>query len=138
MPRIMLKNLNIFSLFFLLGLLTIALSSYEEATPNFYTEDQITGKWFAKEIDNSIIEVSKNSNQKWQGKIIKSDNKETIGKTIFLAEYQSKDKNYTGTLYKPDGDIEVAATLTLLSSQKLKVVGKKFFMSKTFYFTKTN
>ena len=96
-------------------------------------ENTIEGVWFAKELENSTIEITKNNKNIWIGKIIESDNKSIINKIIFNNLKSDNEAKWIGKLTNPIKEIEVDAKLNLVNPNKLKIVGKKFFFTKTFY-----
>ena len=94
----------------------------------------IIGVWKATDLNNSIIELYKGKDGLLFGKIIDSDEKAWIDKVIFTnGKYDSKEDHWQGNLYSLKRKVTIGATLSLASKNKLKVVGKKFFMTKTFY-----
>lgn len=96
-------------------------------------ENTLEGVWFAKELQNSSIEITKNNKNIWVGKIIESDNKSIINKIIFNNLKSDNEGKWIGKLTNPIKEIEVDAKLNLVNPNKLKIVGKKFFFTKTFY-----
>jgi uncharacterized protein (DUF2147 family) len=102
-------------------------------------ENAIKGIWAATEMNNSQIEIYKAADGLWYGKILKSDESKTIGKVIFRkGKYDATTKKWTGELVKPDNGMILTAELNLESNSNLQVKGSKFFMTKTFYWTKLN
>ena len=102
-------------------------------------ENAIKGIRAATEMNNSQIKIYKASDGLWYGKIIKSDDAKTIGKVIFRkGKYDATTKKWTGELVKPDNGMTLTAELNLESNGKLKVKGSKYFITKTFYWTKLN
>lgn len=71
----------------------------------------------------------------YYGKIIKDqDKKGALGKTTFKKlKYDPKSKSFKGTMSPPDRDMEIDAIITFEGNDKLKVVAKKFLMTKTVY-----
>ncbi len=98
---------------------------------------KIKGVWLAKENDNALIELFQEDDGKWIGKIITSDARESIGKKIFInGVYNHEDNMWEGILIKPDNGLEVSATISLVTDQKIKIVGQKYFLTKTFFWLK--
>lgn len=101
-------------------------------------ENTLEGVWFAKELENSIIEITKNNKNIWAGKIIASDDKKIIGRIVFDNIKSDNNGNWVGKLTDPKKEIEVDAKFNLENPNKLKLVGKKFFFTKTFYWVRKN
>lgn len=96
-------------------------------------KNTLEGVWFVKELENSIIEIVKNNKNIWIGKIIASDDKKIIGRIVFDNIKSDNNGNWVGKLNDPKKEIEVDAKFNLENPNKLKLVGKKFFFTKTFY-----
>ncbi len=97
--------------------------------------DAILGTWYAEELEKSTIEM-KVEDEKYFGMIINSADPDYVGKkVVFDLVYQSDETNYTGRIYAISRKMELDGTFTL-EDDKLKVVGKKFFMTKTFFWTR--
>ena len=100
-------------------------------------EGAILGNWKAPDLENSTIKVYKSSNGYFYGKIIDSDKKEWINEIILKkAKFDPKTKSWKGQIYSLARDITIDVTLSLESTQKLKLVGKKYFFTKTFYWSR--
>ena len=91
------------------------------------------GNWIAKDLANSTIEVVKIGKEHWKGKIIASDDKTIIGKIVFDNVKSDGKGNWIGKLTNPIKEIDVNATFHLDNENTLKLLGKKFFFTKTFY-----
>ena len=104
----------------------------------FTTNDpSILGTWKAADLENSIIEVYEDKDGFLYGKIIESDKKEWINEVILKkVKYAPKDKVWMGEIYSLKRKMTVKVTISLESNKKLKLIGKKFFMTKTFYWEK--
>lgn len=101
------------------------------------TENAIKGIWDASEMTYSQIEIYKATDGLWYGKILKAEDSKTISKVIFLkGKYEATSKKWVGVLVKPDNLMSLTAELSLEPNGKLKVKGSKYFMTKTFYWTK--
>ncbi len=116
--------------------LFLSLATFSQS-PN--AENAIKGVWDATEMNNSQIEIYKAEDGLWYGEILKSDESKTIGKEIFrVGKYDATSKKWVGELIKPDNGMTLTAELSLEANGKLKVKGSKYFMTKTFYWTKLN
>ncbi|MDW3209652.1 MAG: DUF2147 domain-containing protein [Reichenbachiella sp.] len=101
------------------------------------TKGDISGTWYAEEMDQSTIEVTQLSDGSYEGIIRSSAKNEFVGhKVIYDFEYDSDEKDYKGTINSAARNMELDGTIVLEEKGKLKITGKKFFMTKTFYWTK--
>jgi uncharacterized cupredoxin-like copper-binding protein len=96
----------------------------------------ILGKW--KNLDEGKamqMEIYLAQDGKYYGKIINDNNQPSKNGTIALKalQYDAPTASYKGTMQPPDSKMEIQITATLVGNNKLKMVGKKLFMSKTFY-----
>jgi uncharacterized protein (DUF2147 family) len=106
---------------------------------NFQTkEKQIVGYWNSKEGNSKKIEIYLDKDGYFQG-ISAPSNKDKKSKKILKdLKYDSKTNSYKGTMSPPDKDILLDVTLTITSNNELKIVARKFIMSKTIYFVSAN
>jgi uncharacterized protein (DUF2147 family) len=107
---------------------TFLLSSFIQKENNSFE-----GNWIAKDLANSTIEVTKNGKDYWQGKITASDDKSIIGRKVFDKIKSDGKGNWVGKLTDPIKEMDVNATFHLDNANTLKLVGKKFFFTKTYY-----
>ncbi len=120
-----------------LGVIAINASSDYELSDN--QVDWFKGEWLASDFDNSTIKIYKAKNGFWYGKILTSDNPEFVDKLILKkATYDTKKAALVGTIYHPELLVSIHATLTKEKEKKLKLVGTRFLMTKTFYWTRKN
>lgn len=101
-----------------------------------FSQDNIEGKWQAKDLDNSVIKVYKEANL-YYGKIVESEQADYIGQIVlkkFIYD-QSKD-TWKGTIYSPKRKMEITGTITLETPDKIKLIGRKYFVKKTFYWNR--
>ncbi len=96
----------------------------------------ILGKW--KNLDEGKamqLEIYLGQDGYYYGKIINDNNQPSKNGTIALKtlQYDAAMGSYKGAMQPPDSKMEINITATLLGNNKLKMVGKKLFMSKTFY-----
>jgi len=104
---------------------------------NLFGQDALIGNWFAKDLENSTIQIYREKDNQIYAKIIKSDDAELIDHMVLERMiYNPAKKVWQGTISSPRRPIEVDGTITLISNDKLKLVGKKYFLTKTFYWTK--
>jgi hypothetical protein len=100
------------------------------------TEHDIIGKWKGEDKPDMQSEFYLAKDGLYYGKIIKdTENKGTLGRIILKKfKYNVKTNSFKGTMSPPDRDMELDATITFESNDKLKIVAKKFIISKTIYF----
>ncbi len=105
---------------------------------SFIQEKQNTfeGFWIAKDLANSTIQVTKRRKEVWQGKITASEDKTIIGKVVFDNIKSDGKVNWVGKLTDPIKDLTVNAMFHLDNENTIKLVGKKFFITKTYYWVR--
>lgn len=102
-------------------------------------ETKISGNWYCEEMDKSTIQVYKEKDGYWYGKIAASDVKSNVGKIILdKFKFNPKENTMTGTMIRPSNGMEINATVSMESDTKLKVVGKKLIVTKTFYWVRNS
>ena len=110
----------------------IALLTFKAAAQT--STGSITGTWYAEELDQSVIEVVRLKDGNYEGVIQSSSKEEYVGhKVIYDFEYDPEENHYTGTISSAARNIKLDGTLVLEEDGRLKLVGKKFVMTKTFY-----
>lgn len=122
-----------FSLLICIALAVLLFSSAFAPT----TQASIVGIWEAPDLENSTIQVYQDTDGLFYGKIIESDRQDWIGEVILKeTTYDADEKAWKGEIYSLRRFFTVDAVLTLESTDKLKLVGSRFFLSKTFYWTR--
>ncbi|MEL6254863.1 MAG: DUF2147 domain-containing protein [Bacteroidota bacterium] len=117
-------NLIYFSLFFLLTAFSLS-------------QESISGKWFSPDLSNSTIEIYKAEDGFQYGKIVESDEKDWIGETVLKKlAYDQKAKSWKGEVYSLVRKMTIDVEVTTTNESKLKLVGSRFFFTKTFYWSK--
>jgi uncharacterized protein (DUF2147 family) len=96
----------------------------------------ILGKW--KNLDEGKamqLEIYLAQDGKYYGKVINDNDQPSKNGTIALKalQYDAAMGSYKGTMSPPDANMDIHVTLSLQNVNKLKMVGKKLFISKTFY-----
>jgi len=95
------------------------------------------GVWYAPENNNSTIEITQDKKGEITAVIIDSDEKAGIGHVLITDGKYDSDKNEIKcTLHRAGSSMKVGTTITKESNEKIKVVGKKFLMKKTFYWSR--
>ncbi len=104
--------------------------------PDFWKtqqENQFAGTWLAKEMNNSAISLYKQEDGRWYAKILLSDDTNLKNFIIFSGGiYSAESKTIKGILRRKDSTMKIDATLSMVEKNQLKIVGTKFFISKTF------
>lgn len=95
----------------------------------------LLGKWKGEDKPNNHTEFFQEKDGLYYGKLIfEGVEKKNIGKILFKKmTYNTAKKEFKGWMSPPEGDMEIDASLTFISPDKLKIVVRKFLMSKTIY-----
>ncbi len=101
-------------------------------------ESTLLGKWKNETDASKTSEFFKASDGFYYGKIVSDTGKPSnVGKLVLKKlKFDPKEKNFTGMMSPPDKKIELDITITFITADKIKVVGKKLLFSKTFYFSR--
>jgi hypothetical protein len=102
--------------------------------------DKMLGKWSFDENSKSIVEVYLAKDGMYYGKIISAgDEKMKVGHLVFQkCKYEASSTSLKGIIKPSDTAKEMNVTISLDKDGKLKAVAKKFFMSKTLFFSKVS
>jgi len=96
--------------------------------------ESIAGVWYAEELEQSMIEVVKKSDGDYEGVIQSSSEEKYVGhKVIYDFKYDPKENHYTGTISSASRNMKLDGTIILEKDGRLKLTGKKLFMTRTFY-----
>jgi hypothetical protein len=100
--------------------------------------ETIAGKWQAENDANRQSEIYLAKDGFYYGKLIAEKGKtENLGKLILKKlKYDSATQTFKGTMSPPDRNMELEATVSFVGKDKLKIVARKFLMSKTVYFVR--
>jgi hypothetical protein len=96
----------------------------------------ITGNWQAEDKTKDMqMEIYLARDGNYYGKIINDNSKVTKNGTLVLRQlrYNENKQQYNGTIKPPDASLTLNATVTLENTNRIKIVAKKFVMSKTMY-----
>lgn len=105
-------------------------------TTSLYSQkanENLNGNWYAEELSKSTINFYQNKNGIFFGKIIKSDEKDKIGRIPF--ENFTFNKNtglYTGTIQSARSFFTLDGEIRFVDSKTIKIKGTRLFMTKTF------
>ncbi|MEO1050543.1 MAG: DUF2147 domain-containing protein [Bacteroidota bacterium] len=130
--KMLIKQLTLIGLGIWVALISIKASAQTGGS-------KIEGKWYAKDLEKSIIEVTKTSDGTYEG-VVKSSAKESYvgGKVIRYFTYDADKQLYKGKIYSLARGMELDGEIVLEKDGRLKLTGRKFFMTKTFYWTRSN
>lgn len=116
---------------FLSSILFLSLTTFAA------NDASIIGNWKAPDLENSTIQVYKSNDGYFYGKIIESDKPEWVDEVILKkVKYFPEDEVWKGKIYSLKRKMSIDVTINLETENKLKLVGKKLFMTKTFYWTR--
>jgi hypothetical protein len=96
----------------------------------------ITGNWQAEDKSKDMqMEIYLARDGNYYGKIINDNNKASKNGTLVLQQlrYDEKKQQYNGTIKPPGASLTLNATVTMENTNRIKIVAKKFAMSKTMY-----
>jgi uncharacterized protein (DUF2147 family) len=99
----------------------------------------ITGIWKMEEDKKPMqVEMYLSGDGNYYGKIINDNSKKSKnGKVVFQElKYSENTNTYKGRMQSPDNDAVVTITIYFDNNNRLKVVGKKYLMTKTFHFSR--
>lgn len=101
------------------------------------SEKSIEGNWYAEELSKSTIKIFKDGTGALSGKIIKSSDAGLINK-ILLSEFkfQTDKNNFVGKVKPPKRNFTIDGEITKIGENSLRLVGSRFFISKTFILEK--
>jgi hypothetical protein len=116
-------------LFFLI----LHVSTMYAAVPN-----SLIGKWKGEDKPNNHTEFFVAKDGFYYGKLIyEGVETKNLGNLIFKkVKFNSAKNNYQGKMCPPDANLEIDATISFITPNKLKIVLKKLLLSKTIYFVR--
>lgn len=92
----------------------------------------IIGKWKAEDQPDKGSEIYLAKDGLYYGK-------ESNGKILLKKlKYDDATKTFKGIMTPPDKDIEFNVTISFINNNKLKIVAKKFFITKTMFLIRIN
>ena len=116
--------------------IAIALMAIRVSAQDSPSSD-IVGKWYAEELDKSVIEIKEDTEGFITGTITESANEDYVGKkVIYDCKFSEDEEAYLGTIYSVARKMEIDGRFTLDAADKLKIVGKKLFITETFYWNR--
>jgi hypothetical protein len=96
----------------------------------------ILGRWKMEEKGKAVqMEIYLAKDGKYYSRVINDSSRQSLNGKLLMKElqYDSSLKQYKGTMSPPDAGIEINVTVSLLNNDRIKMVGKKLIMTKTFY-----
>lgn len=113
----------------------IALAAYSQSASS------IIGQWKNEKEPEHQIEFYLDKDGFYYGKVLKDfkkDGKEMKKGSLLFKKltYDAATNTFKGLMSPPDAGIEVNSTISFDGNDKLKVVGKKFMMTKTLRFVR--
>jgi hypothetical protein len=95
----------------------------------------LVGKWKGEDKPDNHSEFFLAKDGFYYGKLIyEGKEKKNLGKILFhKLKYDATTKTFQGSMSPPDADLKINATISFFGKEKLKVVVKKFMMTKTIY-----
>lgn len=99
------------------------------------TASAIIGQWKDEKEPERQMEFYLDKDGLYYAKTINSKKKEMVNGQVLVKKlkYDEASKTFKGTMSPPDANLELNATVTIMSNDKLKIVAKKLVMSKTIY-----
>jgi hypothetical protein len=104
-------------------------------TVSAQTGSEIIGQWKGEKEPERQMEFYLDKDGLYCAKAITSKQTEMVKEQVLLKKlkYDEASKTFRGMMSPPDANVELNATVTMISSNKLKIVAKKLVMSKTIY-----
>ncbi len=109
------------------ALVLLALAAFSQSASS------IIGQWKDEADPDRQMEFYLDKDGLYYAKGINDKNKESIaGKTLVKKlKYDEATKTFQGLMSPPDAKLELNATISFMGHDKLKIVAKKFVMTKT-------
>lgn len=103
------------------------------------TPGNITGNWKSEIRDKPLeMEIYQSADSAYYGKIINDKNSPSKNGVLTLKKlkYDKATQKFTGTMRPPDADIEADATISIIDNDRLKMIVRKLFITRTVYLTR--
>ncbi len=99
------------------------------------TASTIIGQWKDEKEPDRQMEFYLDKDGLYYAKTINSKKKEMINGQVLIKKlkYDEASKTFKGIMSPPDANLELNATVTIVTDEKLKIVAKKLVMSKTIH-----
>lgn len=93
---------------------------------------QIEGNWLIADLDNSLVNFYKNTDGYWYAKILKSDKAIYINQVIYKGKATESFSHLDGTFTTPKSKMNISTKVYVDSESQIRMVGKKYFITKTY------
>jgi hypothetical protein len=90
------------------------------------------GQWIVKNLDNSIVNFYKGTDDYIYSKIIKSDNPVYLNQVIYKGKAKDAKGNLEGIFTTPKSKMNIKTIIYIDDENSIRFVGKKFFITKTY------
>ncbi len=99
------------------------------------TAATIVGQWRDEQKPERQREFYQDKDGLYYSKVINSQSKDMLNGQLLVKKmkYDDATKTFTGMMSPPNAKLELDATITVLSNDKLRIVAKKLLISKTIY-----
>jgi hypothetical protein len=119
-------------------ILTLCVVAFGTYTTTGQTASSIIGQWKDEKETDRQMEFFLDKDGLYYSKAINNKSKESINGHVLVRKLQfdKTTKTFEGIMSPPDSDMDMNATISFIHKDKLKVVVKKFLMTKTMYLTR--
>lgn len=100
------------------------------------TGNTVVGNWKCEIKDKHIeMEIYLAVDGAYYGKMINDNSTPSNNGTLILEKlkYNKASQAFKGTMHPHDADVDLDATITIIDKDRLKIIAKKLFVSKTVY-----
>jgi uncharacterized protein (DUF2147 family) len=115
----------------------LALSAvFAQQSPN-----AIVGRWKGEEEGKPLqMEIYLAADGKYYGKVVNDDNKKSKNGAIVVKQlsYIPKSNTYKGSMQPPEAAMTFNITLSLENNDRIRIVARRFLISKTMYLSRIN
>jgi hypothetical protein len=118
----------------IISLSAITLMSFQTAS---YDPNNLIGSWKGEGELGLSVEFYLAADGAYYGKLNDKTDK-NYGKIVFKKiMYNQTEKNFSGTLIPADKDITLSVKINFENSSRIKVIAKKFMITRVVYFSKS-
>ncbi len=99
------------------------------------TVSTIIGQWRDQEEPDRQMEFYLDKDGLYYAKTINSKSKEMVNGQVLIKQlkYNETTKTFLGIMSTPDNRLDLAASISIVNNNKLKIVARKLVMTKTIY-----
>ncbi len=120
------KRFSLLPLFAFTLLLLVANNASSQSAKD------ILGHWKSVEHPDKLVEIYVGKDALCYGREVSTPNKNMLKQL----QYNEATKTFSGTMSPPDKDITLSVNISVLNHDTLKLVAKKFFVTKTMLFVR--